>query len=199
MNEIITSDLVFPEGATDFERGIKWKKIAEISDEDFGFDTPKEKTGKFRFSVRVLMFNDKNEICVIKSEKYGYMQIPGGGIEKGESIEVALRRETLEETGWLISNIEPIGFTMESRGDVRNKHDWDKDFTYVFKASPEEQAETNYMEDEEAEGFKPIWIKLDEFIAKKEGRKGKIDNYSGCFSDRRDLLIARYYRDKNPK
>lgn len=199
MNEIKTSDLVFPEGATDFERGIKWKKIAEISDEDFGFDTPKEKTGKFRFSVRVLMFNDKNEICVIKSEKYGYMQIPGGGIEKGESIEVALRRETLEETGWLISNIEPIGFTMESRGDVRNKHDWDKDFTYVFMASPEKQAETNYMEDEEAEGFKPIWIKLDEFIAKKEGRKGKIDNYSGCFSDRRDLLIARYYRDKNPK
>ena len=81
----------FPKDATNKERKIDWLKIAEISDKDFGFDNPKEKTDETRFCVRVLLFNDKNEICVIKSEKYGYTQLPGGGIENGESIVEALK------------------------------------------------------------------------------------------------------------
>ena len=115
--------MIFPENATDSERKENWLKIVEISDADFGFTTPKEKTGKTRFCVRALLSNDKSEVCVIKSEKYGYMQLPGGGIEDGESIAEALRRETGEETGWLIKNIKPIGYTVEKREDIRNTHD----------------------------------------------------------------------------
>ena len=63
----------FPVNATNEERTIDWYKIAEIKDSDFGFNTPKEKTGKTRFCVRVVLLNDKNEICVVRSEKYGYM------------------------------------------------------------------------------------------------------------------------------
>ena len=48
-------ELLFPECATDDERQIHWQKIAEITDKDFGFDTPRAKTGKIRFNVRVLM------------------------------------------------------------------------------------------------------------------------------------------------
>ena len=128
-------ELFFPQDATGQERNMRWRKIAEISDKDFGFNTPKEKTDEIRFCVRVLLFNDKNEICVVKSEKYGYMQLPGGGIEDGESIIEALRRETEEETGFLINSIEPIGFTLEKREDIRNTHSWGRDISYVFKAS----------------------------------------------------------------
>ena len=184
----------YPENATDPERKIDWQKIVEITDADFGFTTPKEKTGKTRFCVRVILPNDKNEICVIKSEKYGYMQLPGGGIDDGENITDALRRETKEETGFLIKDIKPIGYTLEKREDIRNTHDWDQDISYVFSASPDQEVGTNYMDDEIAEGFKPIWIKIDDFIAEQQNNEGKIENYSGCFSNRRDLEIARYYK-----
>ena len=49
------------------------------------------------------------------------------------------------------------------------------------------------MDDEIAEGFKPIWIKLEDFIAEQQSCEGKIENYSGCFSNRRDLEIAKFY------
>ena len=186
----------FPKNATNEERTVEWHKIAEIEDADFGFNAPKEKTDEIRFCVRVLLFNDKNEICVIKSEKYGYTQLPGGGIENDESIVGALKRETKEETGWLISNIEPIGYTLERREDKRNTHSWGKDISYVFKAIPIKQVGTNYMEDEITEGFKPIWLRLEDFIIEKEQHKGKIESYSGCFSDRRDLLITKYFQNR---
>lgn len=188
--------MIFPENATDSERKVDWQKIAEITDADFGFATPKEKTGKTRFCVRLLMLNNEGELCVIKSEKYGYMQLPGGGIDEGENITDALRRETREETGFLIKDIKPIGYTLEKREDIRNTHDWDLDISYVFSASPDKEVGTNYMDDEIAEGFKPIWIKLEDFINEQQSNEGKIENYSGCFSNKRDLEIARHFESK---
>ena len=184
----------FPENATNEEQTIEWYKIAEIEDADFGFNTPKEKTDNIRFCVRVILSNDKNEICVIKSEKYGYMQLPGGGIDNGENITEALRRETEEETGFLIKNIKPIGYTLEKREDIRNNHDWDQDISFVLTALPGKEVGTKYMEDEVAEGFKPIWIRLEDFIAEQKSNEGKIESYSGCFSNKRDLEIARYFK-----
>ena len=184
--------LIFPPGATEDERRTSWPKIAEIRDSDFGFDTPKEKTDKIRFGVRALLVNDAGEICVIKSEKYGYMQLPGGGIENGESVTEALERETREETGFLVKDIIPMGYTLERREDVRNVHDYDWTISFVLKVSPKREIGTEYMEDEINEGFRPIWIKPEDFIAEMESFEGKIDSYSGCFSNRRDLLITKY-------
>lgn len=55
------------------------------------------------------------------------------------------------------------------------------------------------MEDEIAEGFRPIWIKLEDFITEQESNEGKIDNYYGCFSNKRDLEIAKYYKNMKDK
>ena len=180
----------FPTNATNEERTIDWHKIAEIKDADFGFNIPKEKTGKIRFCVRAVLPNDKNEICIIRSEKYGYMQLPGGGIDDGENIIEALRRETEEETGFLIKDIKPIGYTF----DIRNTHDWDQDISFVFTALLDKEVGTKYMEDEIAEGFKPIWIKLEDFIDEQKSNEGNIGSYSGCFSNKRDLEIAKCFR-----
>lgn len=173
---------------------IDWQKIVEIKDADFGFTDPKEKTGKTRFCVRILLLNDNNEFCVIKSEKHGYMQLPGGGIDDRESIKDALRRETEEETGFVVKDINPLGYVLEKRQDIRNTHDDDQYISYAFSAFPEKEIGTNYTEDEIAEGFKPTWIKLEDFIAEHENNEGKVNGYSGCFSNRRDLEIAKYFR-----
>lgn len=185
--------IYFPKNATEKERQTNWPQIAEISDRDFGFDTPKEKTDIIRFCVRILLLNDQDEICVVKSEKRDYLQLPGGGIEKNESILDALKRETEEETGYLIVDIEPLGYTLENREDVRNIHNWGHSISFVFKASPAENVGTKYMPDEIAEGFTPIWIKLDDFIKKQQQDQGHIASYSGNFSNYRDHLIVEYF------
>ena len=190
------AELLFPNNATEEERQIDWRLITEISDDDFGFDNPKPtKSDKTRFNVRCILQNNNGEICVVKSEKYGYIQIPGGGINDEETIINALHREVQEETGFLIMNIEPIGYTLEKREDIQNNHDWSKAISYVFSASVEKEIGTNYTEEENADGFKPIWMTLDNFIIKKEKMKNETNSYSGRFSDKRDLEIAKFLKN----
>lgn len=181
----------FPQNATKKERTLNWKQIAIMSDEDFGFTDLEEKADKTRFSVRVLLYNEKGEICVIKSEKYGYFQLPGGGIEENESIIEAAIRETREESGCLIKNIEAIGYTIERRESVRNEHDWKHDISFNFKAIATENVGTNYTEDEVAEGFVPIWANINEVAEELSKNEGHIKSYSGNFSNRRDLEIIK--------
>ncbi len=189
--------MIFPAGAKEDEKNIDWQQIVEIKDADFGFDTPRKSANKTRFCVRILLFNEKGEICVVKSEKYNYLQIPGGGIEDGESIIEALRRETEEETGFVIKDIEPIGYTIERREDVQNPYSWGRGISYVFKSMSDKEVGTHYMEYEIAEGFKPFWIAFDDFIAEQADNEGKIKSYGRCFSNRRDLKIAEYFKIKH--
>ena len=186
--------MLFPKNATKVEKQINWQKIAEINDKDLGFNDPREYPGSTRFCVRIALTNENDEICVVKSEKYGYMQLPGGGIEDGENITEALRRETEEETGWLIDNIEPIGYTIEHRHDKQNTRPWGENISFVFKATPSKQVGTKYMPDEIEEGFIPTWIKIEKFLAKKEKDIGKIHKYSGSFANMRDYNIAKYIK-----
>ena len=132
---------------------------------------------------------------MVKSEKYGYIQIPGGGINDRETIIDALRREIQEETGFLIMNIKPIGYILEIRKGVQNNHDWNKVISYVFSASSGKEIGTNYTENENADGFRPIWMTLNHFITEKEKLKNKANSYSGYFSDKRDLEIAKYLKN----
>lgn len=185
--------LKFPDCASAQERSTEWPKIAEISDTDFGFNTPKPQTDQTRFAVRILLTNDQNQFCVIQSTKYGYCQIPGGGIDEGETITEAQRRETREEAGFLIKDIKPLGYVIENRGDLRNHHSWDRSQSYVFTASTDQAVGTDYMADEIAEGFQPTWLELPDLIAAFEKSEGKIESYSGCFANRRDLKVAKYY------
>ena len=85
-------------------------------------------------------------------------------------------------------------YTIEKREDKRNTRSWEKYVSYVFTAKPAKEVGTNYMEDEVAEGFKPIWIKLTDFITKQKQNEGHIESYSGCFSNRRDLSIAKFFK-----
>lgn len=43
-------------------------------------------------------------------------EIPGGKIEKGESLETAAMRELLEETGYSAESVSPLGFYYPSNG-----------------------------------------------------------------------------------
>jgi len=71
---------------------------------------------RWRMAVFALIRVHKSFLFVQKSES-GWWTFPGGRVKRGESIQAALRRETLEETGLEIL-IGPIAAVLE-RSDQR--------------------------------------------------------------------------------
>lgn len=59
-------------------------------------------------SVRAIIVRGDQVLTV--RDPNGVHVTPGGRIESGESLEEALRRELLEETGWSLLNISLLGF-----------------------------------------------------------------------------------------
>jgi 8-oxo-dGTP pyrophosphatase MutT (NUDIX family) len=59
-------------------------------------------------SARAVVFKGSRVVVVRTSTGPPHVQ-PGGGIESGESFEQAARREVLEETGWTLGTLTPLG------------------------------------------------------------------------------------------
>jgi len=61
-------------------------------------------------TVGALIVNDRGEILLVKSYKWGdKYTVPGGHIELGERSEVAVKREVKEEVGL---DVEPLGLLL---------------------------------------------------------------------------------------
>ncbi len=60
-----------------------------------------------------VIVNDKNEVLLVKQYRYPIkdfqINIPGGGIDEGEDVESALKREIKEETGLEIEIVKKLG------------------------------------------------------------------------------------------
>ncbi len=68
---------------------------------------------KRRKAVRAVIWNDLNKMPLLWSNKYKFHKIPGGGIEKGEVMKKALKREIMEEVGVKIKTIIFLGIIEE--------------------------------------------------------------------------------------
>lgn len=53
----------------------------------------------YRVALRALIRNDKGEILIVKEKSHDWWDLPGGGLDYGESIEDGLKRELVEEVG----------------------------------------------------------------------------------------------------
>ena len=178
----------------------RMEELARITEADLGLKTPLDKPDNRRkLDVRVLLENEKGEICVVKSLKYGYIQIPGGGVEDGETLEEAARRETREEVGYEITDLKPLGYVIEERYGLTGD---DAEKTFVFTAKAGENVGTDLTEEEKEEGFIPVWMTVDEaskVIEEKDKKLSSISqdkkSYNGTFANRRDLILINYYKD----
>lgn len=71
-----------------------------------------------RTAVRGVYYNKNKELLLVNTNKGDY-GLPGGGIQSGESIEQALRRELLEETGYYMTTVlDQLGCLEEARPDI---------------------------------------------------------------------------------
>src|SRR5690606_26572457 len=66
----------------------------------------------FLFNIRVygILINDKNEVLISdeRTENVSFTKFPGGGLEYGEGLIEALKREYIEETGMDIEVIKHL-------------------------------------------------------------------------------------------
>lgn len=139
-----------------------------IIDEILGIQKIKNRNIKIttRQAVRAIVLKD-NKILMVHTNKGDY-KFPGGGIKRQESHEEALRREVIEETGYIIEGMgERAGIIVQ-----RNPNQFDTsgifEMTsyYYFcdvKTNKTKQHLDKYEEEQE---FEPRWIELDEVIAK---------------------------------
>lgn len=112
------------------------------------------------------IINEGSKLLMVQSEKYGEIKFPGGGIEHGESIFEALKREVIEETGYEIEEeILPFGTSKEYAIDFEGIYDvFEQDSTYYIckiKGKFQEAMPQGY---EIEYGYHPIWVTIEDAI-----------------------------------
>jgi 8-oxo-dGTP pyrophosphatase MutT (NUDIX family) len=141
-------------------------------------------TYELRKSARGIILNDKNEISLQFVGKNNYYKLPGGGVEVGETIEEALRREIIEEVGCNIKIEKELGVIIEYRNQLNLLH-----ISYGFIARVDGIiGSPSYEQGEIDDGFKPVWISLDEAI-ELINPNTPLKNYEGKFIVKRENIF----------
>lgn len=171
--------------------------IAKITDEVFGqksipFNNPRVRTG-----ARGIVQREDGKIAVFNKKNKNEYKLPGGGVDEGEDLEEAFKREVLEETGCIISNIKFIGITEELKS-----LDNFKQISYVYFGKVKEQTnKLNLTQKEIDEGGELIWLTPEEALDKIIEcygllKESKYENlYHSKFINYRDKEILKYYLD----
>lgn len=148
----------------------KDKEAAMIINEVLGIQTIKDPKIRIttRQAVRAIVIKD-NKILMVHTNKGDY-KFPGGGIKKSETHEDALRREVTEETGYIVDQMKDKAGLIIQRNP--NQFDANGIFQmtsyYYFCDVKQNKTKQHLDKYEQEQEFAPIWIELDEVIAKNE-------------------------------
>ncbi len=107
-----------------------------------------------REAARAVVFDNEKNVALLHVSNFGYYKLPGGGLEEGEDIETALKRECMEEIGCEIEVFGEIGSITEYRKIFNLTQ-----ISYCYLAKVKgEKGTPNFEEGEIEEGFKEVWL-----------------------------------------
>ena len=158
--------------------------IKTIRDTDVGMDIPPPAAYEEREAARVVTFDEDGKIALLHVTKKHYHKLPGGEIERGESTEAAVRRETLEEIGCTIGDLLELGMIDEYRNKLQLHQRSYCFLADVVGAKGEQRLEAG----EAADGHEPEWLGIDSAIKTLEG-ESSVEDYEGKFIRMRDLAF----------
>ncbi len=129
------------------------KKLKELNDALlFGGEGLSEKSP--RLAARAILCRRDGKYAMMYIEKFDLYSLPGGGVEKGEGLIDALRREILEETGCSCDRIRALGYVYENRAC----HDFTQK-SFYFAVKTEKHIEKNHLTPKErAVNIKLLWV-----------------------------------------
>jgi ADP-ribose pyrophosphatase YjhB (NUDIX family) len=160
--------------------------IKTIRDSDIGSTVPAPIKYVERKTSRAVVFDKENKVALFHSTKKHYYKLPGGGIDEGEDVVTALRRELLEEIGCEVENIRELAVIEEFRNQFEMYQ-----VSYCFIADVlGEKGFPNLEEGELAEGFVTEWMNLNTAIKRLEDRS-VVEDYKGKFAQMRDLAFLK--------
>jgi len=167
--------------------------ISDVDDKRMGLTDTGEDRANFpvKEGARAVLLNKKGQVALIHAKNRGWYKIPGGGREDGELILENLRREVIEETGYTIKNIQPLGYAINYRSQ------WQMiGKAYMYICHTDKFVGKEPMPDEIKDGDELEWFdSIDEALAAlKAVDLKKIDYYGAYFFTQREIDTLEYAR-----
>lgn len=140
-----------------------------------------------RLTARAIVKNQNSCYAVMYSEKFKLYSLPGGGIEDGEDVLTALRREIYEETGCICDEVKELGIVAENRASL--------DYTqinYYFVVTTTHTPGENHLTDaEQASRTVVQWHTFDEMV--RLINEQDFERVQGKYLKARDVAALREY------
>ena len=169
--------------------------IAKITDKDFGLEEKRMHNPITRYASRGIVLNNNGEMAIFHKKNKNEYKLPGGGMIDGENPVDTFKREVLEETGCIISDIKELGITIEEK----NKNNFYQ-ISHIFEAKVSNNTYTLSLTNKEIdEGGELLWLlpqdayeKISECIDDVQGSIYD-DYYKTLFMVKRDMLVLQYF------
>ncbi len=120
-----------------------------------------------REAVRAIVYDKDGNVAVLYVSKQNYHKLPGGGIEKGEDMFTALKRECQEEIGCDIDIHKEVGQVIEYRKMFQIK----QTSTYYLADVLGEKGNPHFTQEEASEEFQIQWLSLEKAISILDSEK----------------------------
>ena len=152
-------------------------------------------TFRHRLSTRAVVVDDQNNVAMLYSKKLDYYELPGGGIDEGETAEQSIIRECQEEIGCEVEIIREVGKTLE----VRKTDQLTNEAACYLVRVIGDKGVPQLMSDEIEEGFVTVWVTPDQarqFLIDRMTAAQKL--YHRYMTDRGLLFIEEvFFKDNN--
>lgn len=145
----------------------------------------------FRSAVRAIII--EGPFIYLIQSKYGEYKFPGGGVERGEDLFSALKREVLEEAGIIISEeITEYGEVIEIREAKDNTYDSlvMRNFYYIVKPVHYD-LERNLDDYEKEYGYVLKKVSLEEAIQ----NNASLENNNLIPWNKRELYVLKHIKE----
>ena len=140
-----------------------------------------------RLTARAIVKNQDGLYAVMYADKFKLHSLPGGGVEDGEDVLTALRREVYEETGCICDEIQELGIVAENRASL--------DYTqinYYFVVTTTHTPGENHLTEAEQDSRTVVeWHTFDEMV--RLINEQEFDRVQGKYLKARDVAALREY------